>query len=240
MTKSTRRPNQLRPVKIERFKTAAPGSVVITAGNTRVLCTASIETDLPKWMLPPREPDPNFKPKGWVTAEYAMLPGSTLQRKKRGPDSRATEIQRLIGRALRASVNLYKMPGLAITCDCDVLTADGGTRTASITGAWVALALAIRHAQKQKIISQNPMLGNLAAVSVGIIDGTPWLDLDYELDVRADVDMNVAMNHKDEFVEVQGTGEAGTFTRKQLDTMLALAGGGIRKLIAIQKAAIRE
>ena len=227
-------------MKIERFETAAPGSVVITAGKTRVLCTASIETELPKWMMPPKVPDPNFKPKGWVTAEYAMLPGSTLQRKKRGPDSRATEIQRLIGRALRASVDLYKMPNLAITCDCDVLTADGGTRTASITGAWVALALALRHAQKQNLLSQNPLLGNLAAVSVGIIDGQPVLDLDYELDVRADVDMNVAMNHKGEFVEVQGTGEGATFTKKQLDTMLGLAAGGIRKLIAIHKAVLAE
>jgi ribonuclease PH len=132
------------------------------------------------------------------------------------------------------------MPGLAITCDCDVLTADGGTRTASITGAWVAMALAIRHAQKQKMISQDPLLGSLAAVSVGIIDGRPFLDLDYELDVKADVDMNVAMNHKGEFVEIQGTGEAGTFSRKQLDTMLALAASGIRKLITVQKAALAE
>lgn len=239
MSKKPRRHDQLRPITIEPFSTAAPGSVVIAAGNTRVLCTASLESELPKWMMPPKQPDPNFKPKGWVTAEYAMLPGSTLQRKKRGADSRATEIQRLIGRALRASVDLYKMPNIAITCDCDVLSADGGTRTASITGAWVALALAIRHAQKQKLIAENPLRGNVAAVSVGMIDGRPVLDLDYELDVRADVDMNVAMNNKGEFVEVQGTGEGATFSRNQLDEMLALAASGIRKLITIQNAAIK-
>jgi ribonuclease PH len=177
---------------------------------------------------------------GWVTAEYAMLPGSTNSRKRRGTDSRATEIQRLIGRVLRAGVDLEKMPGITITCDCDVLSADGGTRTAAITGAFVALSQALVVARERGLIRSNPLRGNVAAISVGIIAGKPHLDLDYELDVAAEVDMNVAMNHKGEFIEVQGTGEQGTFSREQLDMLLDLAAGGIRKLMTIQRKAIRS
>ena len=200
-------------------------------------CTASIAQVVPKWLI---DRATGQATRGWVTAEYNMMPGSTPDRIRRGPNSRATEIQRLIGRTLRAAVDLDKMPGLAITCDCDVLVADGGTRTASITGAFVALAQAIGVARQQQLIKTNPILGPVAAVSVGVIDSQTYLDLDYPLDVRAEVDMNVAMNHKGDFVEVQGTGEQGTFSRKQLDEMLDLASKGIRKLIKLQRATLRD
>jgi len=231
-----RRRTELRPTTIKKYPTAAAGSVMIEAGKTKVLCAASISASPPKWL--PRDDEGNYT-SGWVTAEYNMMPGSTPDRKRRGPDSRGTEIQRLIGRVLRAAVDLEKMPGLAITCDCDVVVADGGTRTASITGAWVALAQAVKAAQKQGLITKNPLIGPVAATSVGVIDGKPTLDLDYPLDVRAEVDMNIAMNHKGDFIEVQGTGEKGTFSRDELDALLDLAGKGIRKLITIQKAAVK-
>ncbi len=232
----TRSADQLRPVSFKAAPAAAPGRVLISQGCTQVLCTASVSLDLPPYL----KPKPGEKPtQGWVTAEYSMLPGSTPDRKKRGPDSRGTEIQRLIGRALRASVNLKKMPGVSITCDCDVLVADGGTRTASITGGFVALARAIAWARKQGMIERDPILGPVAAVSVGIVDGRPVLDLDYALDVRAEVDMNVAMNHKGELVEVQGTAERGTFARRDLDRLLDLAGKGIRQLIGVQREVLR-
>lgn len=230
-----RRADQLRPTTIKPFETNAAGSVVISQGNTKVLCTASISTDLPPWMTRGGEP----ATKGWVTAEYSMLPGATPQRKRRGNDSRGTEIQRLIGRVLRAAVDMEKMPGLMIALDCDVLQADGGTRTASITGAFVALSQAVAVARDKGIIKTNPIKGPVAAISVGIVEGKPYLDLDYPLDSRADVDLNVAMTHKGEFIEVQGTGEQGTFSRAELDTLLDLAGKGIRKLISIQRAALR-
>lgn len=232
----TRKANQLRPVTIEPFPAAAPGSVVITQGNTRILCTASIASEVPRWL---KDPKTGEATRGWVTAEYNMLPGSTPDRKRRGADGRGTEIQRLIARVLRAAVDLEKMPGLMITCDCDVLVADGGTRTASITGAFVALSQAITSARSEGRISQNPILGPVAAVSVGVVDGKAYLDLDYPLDVRAEVDMNVAMNHRGEFVEVQGTGEAGTFARESLDELLDYATAGIRKLIRVQRAALK-
>jgi ribonuclease PH len=230
-----RRFNQLRPLSIQRrFPTAAPGSVLISMGETRVLCTATISTDLPPWM---KNAEP---PRGWVTAEYAMLPGSTADRKKRGNDGRATEIQRLIGRALRAAVDLQQLPGLQITCDCDVIRADGGTRTASITGAYVALADAIAHARRTGLIppGARPLLGPVAAVSVGVVDGRCVLDLDYALDSRADVDMNIVMNAAGRFVEIQGTAEGGTFDSRQFDAMLRLARRGIRRLIEAQKQAL--
>ena len=230
---NSRRPDQLRATKIEPCATAAAGGVIITQGDTRVLCTASIEPTLPPWL---RDADP---PRGWVTAEYAMLPGATPDRKRRGPDGRGKEIQRLIGRSLRACVDLGKMPGVMITCDCDVLVADGGTRTASITGAWVALAQAIGKARQLGLISKNPILGPIAAVSVGVIEGKLHLDLDYALDVNAQVDMNIAMNHRGEFVEVQGTAETQPFSRSQLDQMLTLAAGGIKKLMRLQRRALR-
>jgi len=231
-----RRRNELRKVRIEKYPSGAPGSVMMTAGHTRVLCTASVSTDLPRWLAGKGDKPPT---QGWVTAEYSMLPGSTPQRKRRGTDSRGTEIQRLIARSLRAAVDLKKMPGVIITCDCDVIVADGGTRTAAITGAYVALVKAIRWAKKQQIITGKPMLGTVAAVSVGIIEGQSYLDLDYELDVKADVDMNVVANHRGEFVEVQGTAEQRAFSRQQLDELLDLASKGIRKLVRVQRQALR-
>ena len=201
-----------------------------------ILCTASIASEPPRWIKRDENGDPVH---GWVSAEYAMLPGSTPDRKRRGTDGRSTEIQRLIGRVLRAAVDMDKMPGLSITCDCDVLSADGGTRTAAITGAWVALAQAIAKARADGRITTQPLLGPVAAVSVGVIDGEAYLDLDYPLDVRAEVDMNVAMNHKGDFIEVQGTGEKGTFSRDELDTLLDLAGKGIKKLMTLQRAAVK-
>jgi len=239
MTTNTATPprprTRLRPVTLEPFHAAAPGSVVITQGRTRVLCTASIAEDPPRWI---ERDDAGNPVHGWVTAEYAMLPGSTPDRKRRGTDGRSTEIQRLIGRVLRAAVDLEKMPGIAITCDCDVLQADGGTRTAAITGAYVALAQAIAAARADGRLKSNPIIGPVGAVSVGIIDGEAYLDLDYELDVRAEVDMNVAMDAKGNYIEVQGTGEKGVFSREELDTLLDLAGKGIRKLMKIQRAAL--
>jgi ribonuclease PH len=232
-----RRPEQMRPIHIEPFATGAPGSVLIRQGGTQLLCTASIEKELPRWLQgKPGEP----ATRGWVTAEYAMLPGSTPDRKKRGPDSRGTEIQRLIGRVLRAAVDLEKMPGVLVTCDCDVLRADGGTRTASITGAFVALVQALAAARRDGLLAQDPVRGPVAAVSVGVVEGRPYLDLDYALDVRAEVDLNVAMNHKGELIEVQGTAEGAPFSRRRLDELLDLAAGGIRKLIRAQRQAVRR
>lgn len=233
----TRRADQPRTTRIERFPTAAPGSVVITQGQTRVLCTACIDSDVPPWM----RPKPGEPPKrGWVTAEYSMLPGSTQQRKKRGNDGRATEIQRLIGRVLRAAVDLDKMPGVSITVDCDVLHADGGTRTASITGGFVALARCIAHARKAGLIQHDPVIGPVAAISVGVVDGIPCVDLDYDLDSRADVDMNIAIDHKGRFIEVQGTAEKASFSRKELDRLLDLAQSAAKKLLAVQRQAVMK
>ncbi len=236
MSTKQRSPSQLRTTKIQRYPTAAAGGVVITQGHTRVLCTASIAQEVPKWL----QDATGQATRGWVTAEYAMMPGSTPDRKRRGGDSRSTEIQRLIGRSLRAAVDLGKMPGLLVTCDCDVMVADGGTRTASITGAFVALSQALYRARKQGLVKQNPLRGPVAAVSVGIVDGRPCLDLDYALDVRAQVDMNVAMDYRGQFIEVQGTGEQDTFSRDQLDQLLSLASTGIRKLIRLQRQTLRE
>jgi len=226
----SRKSNELRPISIERnFSTAAEGSVLIRAGKTVVLCTASISTDLPPWMMKQE------KSGGWVTAEYNMLPASTSPRKRRGSDGRGMEIQRLIGRVLRAAVDLEKLSGVLIACDCEILNADGGTRTASITGAYVALEQAVNFALENELIKENPIIGPVAAVSVGIVDGEAVLDLDYELDKRAEVDMNVAMNHLGEFVEIQGTAENGVFSRTQLNQMINLAEDGIKILIDIQK-----
>ena len=226
--------SQLRQVTIDQnFPTAAAGSIMISMGNTRVLCTASLTTKVPGWL------ENAETPKGWVTAEYNMMPGSTTERQRRGPNSRATEIQRLIARSLRAAVDLYKMPGVMITCDCDVIQADGGTRTASITGAYVALAQAIAWARKNQIIAKNPIIGPVAAVSVGVVQGKTYLDLDYVLDSQADVDMNIVMNHKMELIEIQGTGEQDTFNRDQLNEMLDLGEKGIRKLMRAQRAALK-
>lgn len=231
-----RRKDQLRPLTIERgFPSHAAGSVMIAAGETRVLCTASVSADVPPFLIDRETGEPRS---GWVTAEYSMLPGSTVGRKKRGQDSRATEIKRLIGRSLRAAVDLEKMPGVSITCDCDVLKADGGTRTLSITGAYVALADAVAKAKADGLIEGDPLLGEVAAVSVGICDGEAHLDLDYELDSAAEVDMNVVMNHRDQYIEVQGTGEAGVFDRTQLDELLDLAAKGVGELVQAQREAL--
>ncbi len=234
---TARAPDQLRPTTIEPFPAAAPGSVMISQGQTRVLCTASVERDAPPWIK--RDPDTGVPVQGWVTAEYAMLPGSTPDRKRRKTDGRSTEIQRLIGRSLRAAVDLTKMPGVSIVCDCDVVYADGGTRTASITGAYVALAQAVRWAQQQGRIQGDPMLEPVAAVSVGVCNGVPTLDLDYPLDVAAEVDMNVVMNAAGRYIEVQGTGEHGTFSRAELDALLGLAEKGIAELRAVQTEALK-
>ncbi len=231
-----RKPADLRPVTITRGYTKfAPGSVLMRTGDTVVLCTASVEEKVPDWM--------KGKGKGWVSAEYDMLPASTGQRRARSRkavDGRATEIQRLIGRVVRAVVDFEALGERSIWLDCDVLQADGGTRTASITGAYVALCDAVRWLQQQHLITKSPIIEPVAAVSVGKIDGQILLDLNYVEDVRAQVDFNVAMTGSGEFVEVQGSAEGETFSRPELDRMLRFAGGGIRQLIAEQERALSK
>jgi ribonuclease PH len=225
----------LRPVTIETNPLKyAEGSALISVGNTRVLCAATIEERVPPWL--------RGQGRGWVTAEYAMLPRATNERTQRESSKgkvggRTHEIQRLIGRALRAVTDLKKMGEKSIVVDCDVLQADGGTRTASITGAYVALSLALGRAFSPA--STNwPLASQVAAISVGFVDGVAHLDLAYEEDSKADVDMNVAMTGAGAFVEVQGTAEARPFTREQLDTMLGLAQKGIEELFTLQRAAL--
>ena len=214
----------------------AQGSVLIEMGQTRLLCTASLEPRLPKW----RE-DSGL---GWVTAEYNMLPGSTSPRKPRPKngqsDSRGIEIQRLVGRTLRAVVDFEKLGANTICLDCEVLQADGGTRTAAINGSFIALADAIRYGMKNGSIIENPLTGSVAAVSVGLVDSKAVLDLDYELDSNADVDLNVAMTDQGRFVELQGTGEQTTFSQAQLDKMLVLAKRGIKKILDVQQKALQR
>ena len=232
-----RRANELRPLRLQTgFVPPADGSCLIELGDTRVICTASIVRGAPEWL--------SGAGQGWVTAEYGMLPASTGSRKRRPigkPDSRATEIQRLIGRALRSVVAMDRLGDNTIHLDCDVLTADGGTRTASITGAYVALAQAIAAGQQRGLFAAKRILGApIAAVSVGIVDGDALLDLDYREDSAADVDLNVAMTAGGKFVELQGTAEGKPFDAKQLQKMVSLARNGIRKLIAAQRRAIVE
>jgi ribonuclease PH len=216
----------LRPVSIETgFTKHAEGSVLIRCGDTWVLCNASVESKVPPFLL--------GKGQGWVTAEYGMLPRATNTRSGRDPGSRGKEIQRLIGRALRAAVDMKALGERSVTVDCDVLQADGGTRTASITGGWVALALALRKAGAQAAIRQS-----VAAVSVGIVAGQVVLDLPYVEDSAADVDMNIVMTGDGKLIEVQGTAEQGTFERRELDAMLDLAASGIRTLRAAQEKAL--
>jgi ribonuclease PH len=230
--------DQLRPVALVRDYTVfAPGSVLVSMGRTRVLCTASVEDRVPGWM--------RGTGKGWVTAEYSMLPGSTAERVSReaakGKQSgRTLEIQRLIARSLRAVCDLVALGEMQITVDCDVLQADGGTRTASICGAYVALHDAFTRLQQAGTIGQQPLTDSVAAVSVGIVDGVPMLDLPYEEDSRAEVDMNVVMTGAGRFVEVQGTAEGVAFTRGELDEMLALAEAGITELTERQAALLAE
>lgn len=227
--------DELRPASVELgFTESTPGSVLIAMGRTRVLCTASVEADVPRWMR-----DTN---RGWVTAEYAMLPGSSNERIRRDHVSggRAKEISRLIGRALRAAVNLSSMPEAMVRVDCDVIEADGGTRTAAITGGWIALHQALEDAVNREVIPVNPIVDEVAAISVGIVDGEKVLDLDYEKDVRAEVDLNVVMSGRGLLVEVQGTAEGAPFTRGDLDTMLDLAAKGIEELHDLQRRAVSD
>jgi ribonuclease PH len=225
--------DELRPLRITRgFTRTAPGSVLIEAGGTRVLCTASVDLKVPDWLA--------GKGRGWVTAEYNMLPGSTNPRKRRERDGkldgRTNEIQRLIGRSLRAVVNLEALGERLITLDCEVLEADGGTRTASITGAFVALVDAL--ATLNPLPRPDVLSTNVAAVSVGLIDGQALLDLDYREDVDAAVDMNVVMTGTGQFIEVQGTGEESTFSETELMQLLALARRGIARLTGLQQEAL--
>jgi ribonuclease PH len=228
-----RDPDQLRPLAFEPgYLPFADGSVLISLGGTRVICAATIEDRVPPWM--------RGRGTGWVTAEYAMLPQATPERNQREATKgrlggRTHEIQRLIGRALRSVVDMEKLGERSVLVDCDVIGADGGTRTASITGAWVALSLALRKHFDPEKQAKWPLSGQIAAVSVGIVGGTPVLDLPYEEDSRAEVDMNVAMTDTGGFVEVQGTAEREPFTRTQLDGLLGLAEGGIRRLFAAQR-----
>lgn len=228
-----RQPDQTRPVRLELgYTDATPGSVLISMGNTRVLCTASVDAEVPRWMR-----DSN---KGWVTAEYGMLPGSSPERVRRDNVSggRSKEISRLIGRSLRAAVNLSGMPELIVRVDCDVIQADGGTRTAAITGGWIALHQALQHAVDTSLLTELPIVDEVAAISVGIIDGVPRLDLDYQLDVNAEVDMNVVMSGRGLLIEVQGTAEQAPFTRGELDQLLDLAEKGIKELRELQSEAV--
>ena len=227
-----RRPDELRPITIETGYLKDPeGSALIRAGQTWVLCTASIEERVPPWM--------KDSGKGWVTAEYAMLPRATTTRSGRGSNGRAKEIERLIGRSLRAAIDLGALGQRAITIDCDVLQADGGTRTAAITGAYVALADAVAWLGDRGALAQpQPLTNSLAAVSVGVIDGEPRLDLMYEEDVRAETDMNVVVTGNGEFVEVQGTAEGVPFRRDELDALLDLAVAGCAQLSKLQQEAL--
>jgi ribonuclease PH len=230
-----RRTDQLRPMKLEIGYTRwAEGSVLVTQGETVVLCNATIDEQLPPWMMRVREE------RGWVTAEYAMLPCSTLVRTQREttPQPRTQEIRRLIGRSLRAAVNLERLGKRQIIVDCDVLQADGGTRTAAVTGGYVALVLALRKLIAGGYAPLTMLLAPVAAVSVGVVDGEPLLDLCYDEDLRADTDMNVVMNRDGRFIEVQGTAERQPFDRATLNRLLDLAAGGIGELLRIQGQAL--
>jgi ribonuclease PH len=235
MRHDSRAAHELRPIRTKRrYTRSAPGSVLIQAGRTTVLCTASIDAKVPPWMA--------GQGRGWVTAEYSMLPGSTSPRKSRDRakvDGRTTEIQRLIGRALRSVVDLEALGERQITVDCDVLEADGGTRTLSISGALIALVDAIGTFQRSlPDPARYPLRDSVAAISVGIVDGKPVCDLDYHEDVAAAVDMNVVMTGGGQFVEVQGTGEEATFSEEELAALLKLARRGIAQMTDIQRTAL--
>ena len=236
MRPSGRAPDALRAVTIERRYTKhAEGSVLIGMGDTRVLCTASVEERLPPWL--------RGKGEGWVTAEYGMLPRATSERTQReaargGQGGRTMEIQRLIGRSLRACVDRVALGERVITLDYDVLQADGGTRTAAITGAYVALVDAVNALIQRGALKRNPIHGAVAAISVGVYQGVPVLDLDYAEDSRCDTDMNVVMNDGGGFIELQGTAEGHAFRREELDALLALAQKGIGELVEAQRAAL--
>ncbi len=233
-----RLPDQLRPLRFQNhIAPYATGSTLVEWGNTRVICAVTVEETVPRWM---KEQGTSG---GWVTAEYSMLPYSTLQRKPRDIskgrlDGRSQEIQRLIGRSMRAAVDLEKLGARTLWVDCDVLQADGGTRTAAITGSFVALSLAFQKLRAEQKLADAPLLNAVAAVSVGIVRGQPLLDLCYAEDVAAEVDLNVVMTSGGNFVEVQGTGEEATFSETQLQSMLALGRLGIQRLFAAQQAAV--
>lgn len=235
---SGRQANQMRPVKITpNYLKYAEGSVLIEAGDTRVICAASVEEKVPPFL--------KGSGKGWVTAEYGLLPRSTETRNVREAargrlTGRTSEIQRLVGRALRAAVDFHALGERTIWIDCDVIQADGGTRTASITGAFVAMCLAMKVLKERGLVETLPVKDYLAAISVGIVEDEAMLDLEYLEDSRAGVDMNVVMTGQDEFVEIQGTAEGMPFSRRQMDQLLDLAAEGIRELIAIQKGIIGE
>ncbi len=236
MRPSNRQPDAMRHVRITRNYTKhAEGSVLVEFGDTRVLCNATVEDQVPPFL--------RGKGKGWVTAEYGMLPRSTTSRMGREAargkqGGRTMEIQRLIGRSLRAVVDMKKLGERTITIDCDVIQADGGTRTASITGGFVALADALQSLQDNNKLATSPLTGRVASVSVGIYKGTPVLDLDYPEDCNAETDMNVVMNDHGDFIEVQGTAEGHAFSQDELNSMLALAKKGIEELLASQQAAL--
>ena len=223
--------DELRPHSFQRDFTAfAGGSVLVTFGQTKVLCTAMLDEDVPRWM--------RNSGKGWVTAEYSMLPGSSperIRRETKGPKGRTQEIQRLIGRALRSVVDMKALGERQILIDCDVLQADGGTRTAAISGAYLALHDCLTRMVQEGLINSTPLLDELAAISVGVIDGRPVLDLPYVEDVRAETDMNVVMTGKGLFVEVQGTAEGAPFSREELDDLLGLAASGIGQIHELQR-----
>jgi ribonuclease PH len=238
MRPSGRKADELRNITITRnFSCHAEGSVLIEFGQTRVICNASFETSVPSFL--------KGKGTGWVTAEYGMLPRSTNTRMRREAavsrqGGRTMEIQRLIGRSLRAAVDTKKLGENTIILDCDVIQADGGTRTASITGAFVALSDAIHHAMDNGVLKNDPLTGNIASVSVGIHQGIPILDLDYLEDSSAETDMNVVMNSANEFIEVQGTAEGHAFSHDELNSMLGLAKSGIQQLFNYQKSALES
>ena len=233
-----RQPDELRDITIERdFTDAASGSVLIRAGRTMVLCTAYVDDDVPRWM--------RGSGKGWVTAEYSMLPGASPERIRRevskgSPSGRTHEIQRLIGRSLRGVCDMVALGERQIVVDCDVLQADGGTRTASITGGYLALHDALTRLVAAGVIGEHPLREACAAISVGIVDGVPMLDLPYTEDSAAEVDMNVVMTEAGRFLEVQGTAEGMSFSRGELDELLALAEGGLREIFELQRLLLSD
>lgn len=230
--------DELRVLKATKdFNLYAEGSVLMECGNTKVICTATVSDKVPPFL--------KNQGKGWLTAEYSMIPRATGERNQRESakgklTGRTMEIQRLIGRALRTAVDLEKLGERTITIDCDVIQADGGTRTTSITGGYIALALAMKKLVAEGVLAENPIISNVAAISVGIVNGTPVLDLKYTEDSAAEVDMNVVMNGEGKFVEVQGTGEEASYTRKELNEMLDLAEKGLKEIMELQNRIIGE
>lgn len=238
MPRTQRAHDQLRPISIQtHFLPHADGSVLISCGNTKIICTATIDENVPPFL--------RGQGKGWVTAEYGMLPASTQSRMKREASSgkqsgRTQEIQRLIGRSLRACVNMDKLGERQILMDCDVIQADGGTRTASITGAFVALQIAIQKLLNNGILNENPIIGSVAAISVGVVEGEPLLDLDYPEDSNCDSDINLVMFNGEKIIEIQGTAEGAAFSLDELNTLITLGQKGIRELNEIQKTAFES